>query len=75
MATTEVYDALTLELERSRALVQLLVDRLEDLSVGADDTYQLAVVAQCVLQKHDVIRDKAQALWALHEHVDAGGVR
>jgi hypothetical protein len=59
--TTDLYDALTLELERAEILTAHLAEQLRDRSEDGA-LYALALVAEAIHEKHARIRLKAQAL-------------
>ena len=60
---TELYDALASEVNRADAIAEHLADRLSDLSAGEPrELYALSIIAQCMREKHALIREKAKAL-------------
>lgn len=81
--TTELYDSLTLEIERADSLTGLLIERLESLNERQDaphELYALSVVAIAVsdlMQKiHDAARElHHQSRGAARELAATGGAR
>jgi hypothetical protein len=70
MTTTDLYEALTWEVERADALAEHLADRLSDLSEGEPrELHALSLVAQRIRERHAQVIGKAGALLA------SGGVR
>jgi hypothetical protein len=68
--TSDLYDALALEVNRADALAEHLAHRLSDLSAGEPrERYALSIIAQCIREKHALILDKAKAL------LESGGAR
>lgn len=63
--TGELDDALASEVGRAGALVEHLAHRLSDLSAGEPreaELYALSIIAQCIHEKHALIREMAKAL-------------
>jgi hypothetical protein len=61
--TTELDDALASEVGRAGALVEHLAHRLSDLAAGEPrELYALSIIAQCIHEKHALIREMAKAL-------------
>ena len=68
--TLDLYDALTLELERADVLAEHLAERLSDLSDGEPrELYALSLIAQEIREKHTLILARAKAL------LESGGAR
>lgn len=60
--TADLYDALTLELERADSLTEHLVGQLSDLSETHEEVYSLSLIADVIRERHALIRDNAKAL-------------
>ena len=61
--TAELDDALASEVGRADALAEHLAHRLADLSAGEPrELYALSIIAQCIHEKHTLIREMAKAL-------------
>jgi hypothetical protein len=72
---TDLYDALTIELERADVLTEHLAKQLSDLAETRDECYALSLITESINEKHAAIRVKAQALLSAAKAADAGGAR
>ena len=60
---TDLYDALTLELDHASALAEHLADRLFDLQESGDrEFYALYLIAKDIRARHELVVGKADAL-------------